>query len=312
MNTNFGPKRFLVLLLLLLFIYLSLYTWNLKTGVLDELASQTGLEFTALVLKPGKWLHAESVELWERYVYLVGLKQENDELREELDDMRIEMWRLREQAERTERLERLLHFEPPQNWLRQGARVIAHQMGPAGSLQTIMIDKGEVDDIAIDAPVLTPEGTVGRVMRTSLSSAVILLLSDPNSRIAVRGRESRTTGILTGQGEGELLALHYVPLNAPLREGEILVTSGLADIFPRGLPTARVVAIERSNISLFQRVLAEPLVDVTRLEEVLVLARMEPPPIEAGTGFIPDSYKVQPEAAPPNSEEPEAATEAAD
>ncbi|MFW5836504.1 MAG: rod shape-determining protein MreC [Desulfovibrionaceae bacterium] len=271
-------KRVAIALLIALFAYLSVYTWNLRTGHVDALANYTGLEFIGLVVKPGQWAADEAVSFWERYVYLVGLKEENEKLRDELQDMRLRAAELHETAAAVQRLERLLHFSPHPAWVREGARVIMHRLGPEAALETLVVDKGRISGVAEDTPVAAPKGVVGRVMRAGASISTVLLLTDLNSRIAVRGGAHRSTGILIGMGpEAEeshpLLQVRYVNLNAPLDVGETLVTSGLAGIFPPGLPVARVTSIERSSVSLFLDVRARPLVNLKRLEEVLLLLR---------------------------------------
>ena len=124
-----------------------------------------------------------------------------------------------------------------------------------------------------DMPVVSLDGVVGRVLRTGATASSILLLTDSNSRIAVLGDQNRSPGMLSGQGYGELLEVRYVNLNAVIDPGELLLSSGLSGIYPKGLPLARVVRVQRSDISLFLTVLAEPLVDVAGLEEVLLLKR---------------------------------------
>jgi rod shape-determining protein MreC len=275
-----------VLLILALFFYLGLFTWNLRTGVLDRLAGNTGLEFVGWVLKPGVWTYDQCVRLWERYIYLVGVEEENERLQERIQGMTLELSRYEEYAAETIRLRRLLKFSPPQMWTMEGARIISQKMGPGAVLKTVLLDKGWFSGVKVNTPVAVPEGVVGRVLKTSPSSATALLLTDPNSKIPVLGQVSRTTGILTGRGSGRAMALNYVPLNDPLDVDETLITSGLAGIFPKGMPVARITSIERSKISLFQTVQAEPLVSLKDIEEVLLLLKHEArfPPALTETG----------------------------
>ena len=119
--------------------------------------------------------------------------------------------------------------------------------------------------------MLTPDGLVGRVIRVGASVSSALLVTDPNSRVPVLGRKHRSVGILFGQGPKNELILRYANQNAPLEAGEVLVTSGQARIFPKGLPVARVTRVDRSEIDLHLFVTARPLVDLDRLEEVLLL-----------------------------------------
>lgn len=297
MRAGFVSRRIFLLLLIALFLYLSLYTWNLRYGYLDRLSEITGLEIAGFVLRPGNWVADEASTRWRRYVHLVDVEQENERLREAIARMALDMARLREDSAKAKRLEHSLEFNPPEQWKRQGARVIAHRLGPTGSLETFLVDKGTEDGIYEDAPAITADGAVGRILRVSPNNSTVLLLSDPNSRIPVLGCDSRTTGVLMGQGQGELLRVNYVPLNEPINEGEILVSSGLARVFPKGIPVARVVTVERSDISLFKTVLAESLVDVRNLEEVLLLTRLpipEPEPGQAAAPVVPSGHVVAP------------------
>ncbi len=252
-------------------LYLGLYTWNARTEVLDRLAAYTGLEFVGWVIKPGVRLHSMTEEFWDRYVYLVDVHEENRELRRELDRLKLEMAARSEQAAFADRLEELLDFTPPPGWSSSGLRVVAHNYGPLGVLESIIVDKGRLQGLSPNMPVVSPEGVLGRTYKIGLNFSTVLLLSDPNSRIPVVSSRSRTPGIVAGQGRNEPLAVQYVHLNAPLQEGEYLVTSGTAGIYPKGLPVARVSRVERSEIRLFQLVEAEKLVSVMDREEVMVL-----------------------------------------
>lgn len=269
-------KRAAIAVIIGLFVYLSLYSWNLRSGQLDRLAGFTGLEIVKWVLWPCEWVHDQSMDFVDKYVYLVGLKQLNDQLSSQNDLMRLEIMQLREKAAEAERYRLLLGIKIVDNWKTSGARVIAHRMGPTAALDSIIVNKGIVSGVKQDTPVIDPLGVVGRVVEPGLSASKAMLLTDLNSRISVRGQIHRSTGLLIGKGEGEPLSVKYMKLNAPVTEGEILVTSGLAGLFPPGLPVAKITSVERSDISLFLTVEAEPLVDMENIEEVLLLRRAVP------------------------------------
>jgi len=276
------PKKIAIVIVAGLFVYLSLYTWNLRTGHLDALSSYTGLDIASLVIRPGQWVHDQSLGFWERYIHLVGLKQQNDELVRENARLVRKNMILAAEARSARRLEGLLGFAPPGQWEFSGARVIAHRMGPTGALATLAVDRGAASGVSRDMPVVSLDGVVGRVLRTGGVASTVLLLTDANSRIAVIGEHNRTPGMLAGQGYGQPLTVHYMNLNAVIDPGELLLTSGLSGIFPKGLPVARVVRVRRSDISLFLTVEADPLVDVVGLEEVLLLHRASGAPDESG------------------------------
>ncbi len=268
-----NPKRIALFLVVGLFFYLALYTWNLRTGFLTRMSTYSGLDSVGAVLRPGFWVGNAAGGFVERYLSLVGLKQENETLREELKALRLEAMTLRERAEATGRVEKLLGFAEPPDWRKEGARVIAHRVGPTAILETILVDRGKLSDAQEETPVLCTEGVVGRIYRAGLSVATVLLLTDPSSRVAVVGRDNRAAGVVYGMGANERLVVKYVGLKSTIEPGEILTTSGMDGVYPKGLPVARVTSVRREEATLFMDVQADPLVDIPRLEEVLLLKR---------------------------------------
>ncbi len=223
------------------------------------------------MLAPGKWLQREITALWDRYIYLMGVREENEDLRRRMDGLLLQTASLREKAAQADRLLDLLHFSPPETWNKIGARVVGHRLGANAVLETLLVDKGTASGVMRDTPVVSPRGVVGRVHRPGLHFSTVLLLTDPNSHIPVMGAANRIPAIVVGQGAGKPLLVKYVPLNDTLDEGELLVTSGLGGMFPKGLPVARVREVEHSSISLFQDIRADFLVNPDLLEELLVL-----------------------------------------
>lgn len=223
------------------------------------------------MLAPGKWVSEQVGSFWTRYLYFVGIREQYDRLRRKLEAAEGELAGLRENAAEVTRLRRLLSIAPPEGWTRQGTRIISHRLGPNAALETFLIDKGSASGVSTNTPVVSPEGVVGRVLRFSPSAATVLLITDPNSRIPVLSQKNRTQGILKGQGPKHELILDYVPQGEVVETGEILVTSGLEEIFPKGLPVARVTSIGRSGSSLFQVIHAVPLFAPQKLEEVALL-----------------------------------------
>lgn len=265
------------------------------------MASHTGLEFARWILAPGKWVHDQVGSFWNRYLYFVDIRRENDLLHQELDAARQELASLRENATEVIRLRRLLSMTPPREWTSQGARIISQRLGPNAALETLLIDKGSASGVGINTPVAVPEGLVGRVLRLSPSAATLLLITDPNSRIPVVSQTNRTQGILKGEGPNRDLVMQYVPQGAPVEEGEILVTSGLEEIFPKGMPVARVTHVGRSGSSLFQVIDAAPLFTPRQLEEVALLSRrpdMAPVPAPPQTVPAPSPPAAVPAGKP--------------
>ncbi len=140
---------------------------------------------------------------------------------------------------------------------------------PASS--TITINKGSDDGIEKDMAVVAEDGVVGRVQAVLPGTAKVILLTDPGSTLAVRVQRNREEGLL--EGKLGLCALKYVSFYADIQEGDLLVTSGLDGLFPKGLPVATVLRVTKHEASAFQTVTARPIVSFSRLEEALVLRK---------------------------------------
>ena len=257
-------------------LFLGLYTWNIRSGYLDAAIDNTGMEIVGLFLVPIDWLKTETSTLWERYVDLVGTREENEHLKKEVARLSFELTIQKERAAENEYLQQSILLTPPAPWPMSSARVLAWRMGPFSALETILIDRGASAGAKRDDPVITHRGVVGRVIRVAPSVSTVLMLTDLNSRIAVRGERHRSSGILAGNGPGEPLRVLYVPVTTVMEEGETLITSGLDGFFPPGLPVGHITSIQRSDRSQFQAVTAEPFVDFQKLESVAMLDAPEP------------------------------------
>lgn len=267
------PKRLILLPALALLIFLGIYSWNQKTGILDKVADSTGLEVIGVVLRSTDFVRNKVTETWYRYLDLVNVREENDRLRKRLVEMQNRLILAAEERAELKRLRELLSFNPPDKWPISAARVIGGRMGSNSVMNTIIIARGYMTGATPDTPAVTEAGVVGRVLRSGPTVSTVLLLADPSSKVAVIGQDSRTQGLLVGSGAGKPLDVLFTPHNNELREGEILVTSGLDGIFPKGIPAAVVSGVAPADITPFPNIRAMPLVDVTRLEEVLLLER---------------------------------------
>lgn len=215
------------------------------------------------------WPFKAVVTVGKGYVFLAGTERENQRLREELDRLRIENSITNELLLENERLREALNFkklQPPSTVMVQ---VIGKELSPASS--TITISKGSDDGIRKDMAVITSSGVVGKVQTVLPGTAKVLLITDPGSTLAVRVQRNREEGLL----EGKLVncALKYVSYYADIQEGDLLVTSGLDGIYPKGLAVATVAKVTKQEAKAFQTVVAEPVVSFSRLEEALVLLK---------------------------------------
>ena len=214
---------------------------------------------------------------WENYVALRGVKKRNDALERKVQELEMRLASASEDLAELARLRRMLHLDFPLTWPAVASRVLAQRMGPNAALDTIMLSSGYMSGAAAGTPVVSWQGVVGRVLKAGPGTSVVLLLTDTGSRVSVLTSEGRVQGILAGGGPGHPLELRFVRQNAPVRVGELLVTSGVDSVYPKGIPVARVTAVSRggssrSGSSLLE-IQAEPLADVLHLEEVFLLQR---------------------------------------
>jgi rod shape-determining protein MreC len=214
------------------------------------------------------WTIASIRTFFKNRILLIDLKEENLQLQEEVRRLRRENDELRESAQAVERLQRLLLFKERVPATMIPAEVIAYS--PSAWFRTIVINKGLRDGVRQGMPVVTWEGVVGRVMRTSPGSSIILLVIDRNSSVDVLVQRTRTKGIVEGDGESRC-QLRYVPRTADIQIGDRIITSSLGGVFPKGLSMGDVVRVAQKEYGLFQQVEVRPSADFLRLEEVMVI-----------------------------------------
>ncbi|HEY1264036.1 MAG TPA: rod shape-determining protein MreC [Terriglobales bacterium] len=217
------------------------------------------------------WLQGGTGGIWHNYIYLRGVRQENRDLKKEIEHLRLERVRLGEDAEQARRLQALLQFK--EQFITK--TVACQVIGSSGSEQSrsVYIDKGSDDGIAPDMAVITAEGVVGKVLRVFGSTSQVLLINDQSSGVGAILEKSRLQGVLHGTGTGEVV-LDRVMSDDTIESGEILRTSGGDQIFPKGLPLGTVKSVSHSPDG-FIVINVKPSVSLSKLEEVLVITQKE-------------------------------------
>jgi rod shape-determining protein MreC len=190
--------------------------------------------------------------------------------------LRAEKVHLYEVVQSHDRLKKMLAMKNEVGGPSQVAEVVGR--GPSPFLQALYINKGRREGLQRGMPVLHPDGVVGRVERTSGHYAKVLLLPDPNFAVDCYDLRSRVRGILTGvSGEG-LCQVKYVARTEDIKTGDILVTSGLDQVFPKGLVLGVVSQVVSQTKGNFIYIEVVPAVKLSRVEEVLVLQKRPPLP----------------------------------
>ena len=237
---------------------------NRQWNPLDRLL----VEITAPLQRVFTWGVNAIEDFWLNYFYLVDVRQENKELKRQIQQLMLENSRYRELLSTYVRLQTLLKFKQTFREPVIAARVIGRD--PSGWFRSVIVDKGEKDGISVDMPVVNALGVVGRIVSVSTHYSKVLLIIDQNSSVDCLIQRSRDRGIVKGLST-ELCKVAYLVKSSDVILGDQVVTSGLGGVFPKGLPLGQVVRIVDKPEELFKEVDVKPAVNFSKLEEVLII-----------------------------------------
>jgi rod shape-determining protein MreC len=208
--------------------------------------------------------------LKRRYVGLLDVREENEQLRQELLQYKTANVKYKEALATNIRLQKLLEMKealPPPT-------LTAEIVGKDPSLwfRTLTINRGTSDGVQKGMPVVTVEGIVGQVLTSSPNYSKVLLATDPNSAVDVITQKTRVHGIAKGMGR-DAFNLNYVLQSAVVEKGDFVLTSGLGGVFPKGLMVGTVSAVTKSRRGMFQKIEIEPAVDFSQLEYLIIIMK---------------------------------------
>lgn len=269
-----GERRFRTIWIWIIFVGVALFSLSTNSDTTRRWnpVEQLIIDITAPVQRYTKKTINMIERFWLDYFYLVDVRQENRRLRQELDAYKVENSRYRELLATHERLRALLKFKQRIHEPVVAAQVIA--LDPTGWFRSVIIDKGKRAGLQWDMPVVNASGVVGRIVSVSAHYAKVLLIIDQNSAVDCLDQRTRDRGVLKGRST-EVCEMDYMARSAEVTEGDLVVTSGLGGVFPKGLPVGRISAVSRQSGELFKHVEVAPCVDFSKLEEVLVILKKE-------------------------------------
>jgi rod shape-determining protein MreC len=192
---------------------------------------------------------------------LAALEEQNAELRARLAE-------LEEARQENERLRALVDFAEERKLAKLGARIIRRPISTWEGV--IVIDRGSEDGIEPGMPVIAAQGLVGQVAEVTVGASTVRLLSDQQSGVAAMIQSSRATGIVRGSVSGEL-SLDFVARDLTPLAGDVVLTSGLGGVYPKGLVVGDVVSVDDRRGELYPRIIVASRVPIDRIEEVFVL-----------------------------------------
>ncbi|NLA11309.1 MAG: rod shape-determining protein MreC [Firmicutes bacterium] len=211
------------------------------------------------------------------------LKAENERLRQELSFMEQQVLSLQELQKENHRYRELLKFAEKSSHRLLAAEVIARD--PSQWFGTITVNRGYLDGVKQEMVVITERGLVGMISTVSPNSSQVLLITDPRLPVSAtvqRTRDPVTVGIVESYArDSACLRITYLPLEANIQPGDLIITSGLGGIFPKGILIGTVREVEQDQSGMVLAALIEPRVNFNRLEEVLIILQPEKAPFPA-------------------------------
>lgn len=215
---------------------------------------------------------------WDDYLALQSVRRDNEQLRREVAQLQIALQQQRALAQQSRALAELLQLREQSQLDTIAAGVIAGSASP--DFRTLTIDKGTADGLRPDMAVIAPAGVVGRIITPSARAAKVQLLIDRNAAAGALVERSRAQGVVEGTGAD--LRLNYVSGTADVQSGDVVVTSGIDGIYPKGFVIGQIESVER-GAGAFGAIVVRPAVDFSSIEAVLVVVT---PPVAIDEGKV--------------------------
>lgn len=251
-----------------LVLILSLFSLSLKRYPALKWVEALVVSATAPGMQALHSLGAGAKRLWKGYFHLVGVEKENQGLKRRLEESLQKEARYQEAQQAVQRLEALLELKRQLALPVTGARVIAYD--PSLWSRAALLDQGKAQGVEVGQAVVAPAGIAGRIVETYPRYSKAMLIVDRLSGADAMVQRTRVRGVLQGKG-GNRCALEYVPKNADVEVGDLVLASGLGGIYPQGLVFGKVTAANKKGQGVFQEIEVTPAVDLSALEEVLVV-----------------------------------------
>ena len=250
--------------LLFCFLLLTVQVRSQSSAAADALAALAAPLQTALA-RSGSF----AVGLWSTYRGWRDVRVENAWLRDEIARLRIATLQVDETTDENRRLRRLLVLQERLPLTTLAGEIIARESG--AWVRSLTISRGRQDDVRRLMAVITARGLAGRVVEVRQATAIVQVLTDPASTVGGHAVNARTAGIVEGQARGAMRFKFMARDGAGLKVGDLVVTSGVGGLAPRGIPIGRVETIDDRGSALFHFAVLTPAVDLSRLDEVLLV-----------------------------------------
>jgi rod shape-determining protein MreC len=252
------------------FAALLVFSLNVPKNREANIIERSVLGVLSPLLQPVSRMSGFIEHIWDRYIRLVDTQRENLQLREDIRILNLRLLEENEALLANQRLEHLLDMKKSIKAPSIAATVIGEDV--TSWFRTLVISRGSSSGIREGMAVISADGVVGQTVKVSSSSSRVLLLTDHASGISATIQRSRARGVVKGKGE-MLCTLEFTTREEDVKVGDTVITSGIGGVFLKGLPIGEVTMVKRGEYGIFQTVSIRPAVNLSHLEEVLVIQR---------------------------------------
>lgn len=257
-------------LLALPFFFLSA---NLKKNAPMNALDRTLLQVSAPIQFVATRAASGVGSIIQEYVWLVEVGRDNDRLRAENARLREQNHAMQSDIAENRNLRRMLQLREEVRGSLLSAQVIAKTINPYFRVDRLSVDRGDESHVRQGMPVLTPEGLVGEVKRSSAGFSDVLLVADRDSAIDVVVERTGARGILKGTGavDNYSCRIEHMEREDDVNAGDVVVTSGVGNRFPAAIVVGVIAKVSKPESGLYQDAVVTPAVDFSRLREVMVM-----------------------------------------
>ncbi len=267
-----GASRIVVIVLVIVGVAVALFPAH--TQGLLHMAGYPLADLIAIPMERMAVMDRSIREWWtQRGAELQEIREQNRELRRSVERLEGEVNQWRERMLASGRLSELLEFRKRAPVRTTAAMIIGRNA--SNWYQGVVLNKGADDGIRAEMGVMTPAGVVGQIVKTGRSTSIALLMIDPNVVMGGLVQRTRDEGVVQGTSQGHV-RMKYIPPLSSIKEGDVVITSGLTGGFPKGMLIGRVSHVEEGESDLFQVAAIVPAVHFRQLEEVLIVLAPHP------------------------------------
>lgn len=214
------------------------------------------------------YVKTRTSNFFEHYVMNINASQDNTHLQKQISDLKNQVFSYDQVAKENKRLKELLQFGGEIDLQKVLAQIIAWDAN--SDFKVLRINKGKADGIELQSSVVTSVGLVGYIFRLTDHYADIITVLDPNNRVDALVERTRSHGIVEGYSRNRAV-MKYLAGTEPVILGDLVLSSGLGNIYPKGLKIGKITKVERESYGITQTIEIEPVVNFSTLEEVVVL-----------------------------------------